>query len=175
MPSRPYIEYSLRTCCTEQDTLKLSAMNSLLRSSRSIRAIGTSPTTSRFPTLLQSRLNSHSTYGDGETKPEEDRNKPTRDMEHPGTYRLFHCHDCRGNKLTTTTHQAHHPPTSAAKTARNRSPRTSSPTSQTPRLVRSRRISRRGRRTMLSRQSRTLASRRMLTTRGTRSLMCLMK
>ncbi|KAL4780224.1 hypothetical protein BJX76DRAFT_54781 [Aspergillus varians] len=56
-----------------------------LRTSRSIRA--TNPTT-RFPIILQGqvqqRLNSHSSYGNGETKFEDDRNEPTRDMEHPG-------------------------------------------------------------------------------------------
>ncbi|OJJ00405.1 hypothetical protein ASPVEDRAFT_39866 [Aspergillus versicolor CBS 583.65] len=60
-------------------------MNSLLRTSRSLRA--TKPTT-RLPVFLQGqtqqRLNSHSSYGNGETKPEDDRNRPTRDIEHPG-------------------------------------------------------------------------------------------
>ncbi|OJJ61090.1 hypothetical protein ASPSYDRAFT_87645 [Aspergillus sydowii CBS 593.65] len=60
-------------------------MNSLLRTSRSLRA--TKPTT-RLPAVLQGqtqqRLNSHSSYGNGETKFEDDRNRPTRDIEHPG-------------------------------------------------------------------------------------------
>ncbi|KAL4915327.1 hypothetical protein BDW62DRAFT_188777, partial [Aspergillus aurantiobrunneus] len=60
-------------------------MISLFRNSRSIRAIDPTP---RFPVFFQSqtqrRLYSHSSYGDGETKPEDDRNRPTRDIEHPG-------------------------------------------------------------------------------------------
>lgn len=66
-------------------------MNSLLRTSRSLRA--TKPTT-RLPVFLQGqtqqRLNSHSSYGNGETKPEDDRNRPTRDIEHPGMSPLCH-------------------------------------------------------------------------------------
>ncbi|KAL4810448.1 hypothetical protein BDV18DRAFT_131025 [Aspergillus unguis] len=58
-------------------------MTSLFRSSRSIRAININPRIARFP-ALQTRLDSQSSYGNGETKPEEDRNKPTRDIEHPG-------------------------------------------------------------------------------------------
>ncbi|CBF76419.1 predicted protein [Aspergillus nidulans FGSC A4] len=57
-------------------------MTSLLRYSRSIRAVN--PRTSRFPVFLQQRFYGQSTYGDGETNPGEDRNAPTRDMEHPG-------------------------------------------------------------------------------------------
>ncbi|RDW86385.1 uncharacterized protein DSM5745_03027 [Aspergillus mulundensis] len=57
-------------------------MTSLLRSTRSIRAVN--PTTSRFPVFLQQRFNGQSSYGNGETKSEDDRNAPTRDMEHPG-------------------------------------------------------------------------------------------
>ena len=64
---------------------QLLSMNSLLRTSRSLRA--TKPTT-RLPAVLQGqtqqRLNSHSSYGNGETKFEDDRNRPTRDIEHPG-------------------------------------------------------------------------------------------
>ncbi|KAL4958271.1 hypothetical protein BDW69DRAFT_179866 [Aspergillus filifer] len=58
------------------------SMTSLLRSTRSIRAIN--PTTSQFPIFTQQRFNGQSTYGDGETNPQEDRNRPTRDIEHPG-------------------------------------------------------------------------------------------
>ncbi|KAL5002328.1 hypothetical protein BDV10DRAFT_181539 [Aspergillus recurvatus] len=56
-------------------------MASLLRS-RSVRAI--IPTTSRFPVFLQQQFYGQSSYGDGETNPRDDRNAPTRDMEHPG-------------------------------------------------------------------------------------------
>ncbi|KAL5338706.1 hypothetical protein BJX70DRAFT_398449 [Aspergillus crustosus] len=60
-------------------------MTSLLRNARPLRAIN--PTVRRSPILPQTqrRLNGHSSYGgEGEKNPQDDRNKPTRDLEHPG-------------------------------------------------------------------------------------------
>ncbi|KAL4979273.1 hypothetical protein BDW66DRAFT_128071 [Aspergillus desertorum] len=56
-------------------------MTALLRSTRSIRAINS--TIFKSP-ILQQRFYGQSTYGNGETNPGDDRNAPTRDMEHPG-------------------------------------------------------------------------------------------
>ncbi|KAL2827045.1 hypothetical protein BDW59DRAFT_59800 [Aspergillus cavernicola] len=57
-------------------------MTSILRSGRSIRPI----TTIRSSLAHQQgrRLYGQSSYGDGEPHPEDGRNKPTRDIEHPG-------------------------------------------------------------------------------------------
>ncbi|KAL4873443.1 hypothetical protein BDV12DRAFT_159990 [Aspergillus spectabilis] len=60
-------------------------MTSLLRNTRSLRVIN--PTVLRSPILPQTqrRLNGQSSYGgEGEKNSKDDRNKPTRDMEHPG-------------------------------------------------------------------------------------------
>ncbi|KAL4885068.1 hypothetical protein BJY04DRAFT_181294 [Aspergillus karnatakaensis] len=63
-------------------------MTSVFRSTRALRAINptTSRTIFRSPILPQTqrRLNGQSSYGNGEQNPQDDRNKPTRDMEHPG-------------------------------------------------------------------------------------------
>ncbi|KAI9372668.1 hypothetical protein BJX61DRAFT_533765 [Aspergillus egyptiacus] len=59
-------------------------MASLLRSGRAIRPF-TTTVCSSVPQHSGRRLYGQSSYGgNGETHPEEGRNKPTRDMEHPG-------------------------------------------------------------------------------------------